>query len=287
MQIVSDRGADISEEQLMGIPVYYAPLRVTLGTKTYESGVNLRSDEFYQMLSETELFPTTSTPSAGDFVDLYRRLAKTDPEILSIHISSGLSSTYSVAQTAAALVPEAKVTFFDSKTLSCPLGWQVEAAARAVRAGMKMDEMIRLLERVRETTFGLFTLSSLKYLIHGGRISHLKGLVASLLNIKPVIGPDKVEGKYITFGQEMTFRRALVKLVDVIAATYARGSALRVQILHGKNLEGVEMLRDIISKEFDCNFLPVLPVAPVLGAHTGPSLTGCAAGPLDVFAPLA
>jgi len=107
--------------------------------------------------------------------------------------------------------------------------------------------------------------------------------VASLLNINPVIGPDKIEGKYINFGQEMTFRRALQKLVDVIAQTHARGSALRVQILHGKNPEGVEMLKDILTRTFECLWLPVLPVAPVLGAHTGPSLTGLAAGPVGLF----
>jgi DegV family protein with EDD domain len=283
MQIVTDRGADISDAQLNEVPVHYAPLRVTLLDKTFESGVNLYPDQFYQMLSETEAYPTTSTPAIGDFVDLYRRLAVTDPEILSIHISSGLSSTFSVAQSAAAMVPEAKVTFFDSKTLSCPLGWQIEAAARAIRSGMKIDEILNLLEKVRQSTFGLFTLSSLKYLIHGGRISHLKGLVASLLNIKPVIGPDKEEGKYITFGQEMTFRRALQKIVDVIGETHARGSAMRIQLLHGKNLEGVEMLKEIINRQFECHWLPVMPVAPVLGAHTGPSLTGLAAGPQALF----
>lgn len=282
MQIVTDRGADLSPEQLQGLNIHFAPLRITLDNQTYTSGVDLHQDVFYEMLGNTDSYPTTSTPSAGDFVDLYRSLAKTDPEILSIHISSGLSGTLNTAKMAAQMVPEAKVTFFDSKTLSCPLGWQVEAAARAAQAGMKIEQVVALLERIRQKTEGLFTLNSLKYLIHGGRISHLKGLVGSLLNIKPIIGPEKEKGMYETKAQEITFNRALQRMVTLIESWYPRGSSLRLQLLHGNNEKGIEQLRQYLSGVFDCHWLPTVRVAPVLGAHTGPSLVGLAVGPVDV-----
>ena len=83
------------------------------------------------------------------------------------------------------MVPEAQVTFYDTKTLSGAEGWHVEAAARAARAGWKMEQVLALLERVTAATDTVYTLATLKYLIHGGRISHLKGLLASVLNIKP------------------------------------------------------------------------------------------------------
>lgn len=79
MQIVTDRGADLSPEQLEGLDIHYAGLRITLDGKTYESGVDLDPLTFYQMLLETESFPTTSQPSAGEFADLYRKLAQKDP----------------------------------------------------------------------------------------------------------------------------------------------------------------------------------------------------------------
>lgn len=283
MQIVTDRGADLSPEQSAGLQIHYVPLRITLEGKTYNSGEDLQPAEFYQMLSETESFPTTSQPSPADFVDLYRSLAQTDPDILSIHISSGLSGTVNSARTAVSMVPEANVTIVDSKTLSCPLGWQVEAAARAVKAGWSLEKILALLERLHKQTDGLFTLSSLRYLIHGGRISHLKGLIASLLNIKPVIGVEKEHGKYITHGQEVTLKRAVQKLVDVVAALYPQRSGLRIQLLHGANLEGIELLKQRLSQLIEGVYAPTMPVAPVLGAHTGPSLVGLAVGPLDVF----
>jgi DegV family protein with EDD domain len=283
MQIVTDRGADLVPSQMEGLNINFAPLRITLDGVTYASGVDLQSDRFYEMLSETESFPTTSQPSAGDFADLYRRLAQTDPEILSIHISSGLSGTLNSAHAGALMVPEAHVTFFDSMTLSAPLGWHVQAAARAVRAGWSLDRILPMLESIRAQTEGMFTLSTLKYLIHGGRISHMKGLLASLLNIKPVIGVEKEHGTYTTYGQEVTLKRAIGKMVDVVAGIYSQAGHLRVQLLHGNNPESVEFLREKMISMFDCVFDPVTSIAPVLGAHTGPGMVGLSVGPLALF----
>jgi DegV family protein with EDD domain len=107
MQIVVDRGMDLAGKQLKDLDLHFAPLRLTLDGKTYVSGVDIQVDEFYKLLGETDGYPITSQPSAGDFAELYRELAKTDPEILSIHISSGLSGTINAAQAGAAMVPEA------------------------------------------------------------------------------------------------------------------------------------------------------------------------------------
>ena len=235
------------------------------------------------MLSETDSFPTTSLASAGEFAELYRSLAKTDPEILSIHISSGLSGTLSAAQAGAEMVPEAHVTFFDSKTLSCPLGWHVEAALHALKQGWTLEAILEMLPKISEKAHGIFTLPVLKYLIHGGRISHIRGLVASMLNIKPIIGVDKVTGKYISFGQEITFRRAMHKLVDTITTWVPEGGKLRVQLLHANNLEATEVLRQRLDQMFQCVYLPTTTVAPVLGAHTGAGMVGMAVGPAELW----
>ena len=283
MQIVTDQGADLSEEQAAGLNIHYVPLQITLEGKTYIGGVDIDYQTFYQMLSDTQAFPSTSQPSPGDFAKLYRELAKTDPEILSIHISSGISGTVNAARMGAELVPEAHVTIFDTKTLSCPQGWQVEAAARALQAGWNLVEIINLLEKVRKYSEGMFTLSDLKYLIHGGRISHLKGLMASVLKIKPVIAVGKDDGKYYTWGQEITFTRAIQRIVNNISEKIQRGTTLRVQLLHGNNLNGVEMLRDRLNQSYECWYNKMVPVAPFLGAHTGPSLVGLAFAPLELF----
>lgn len=283
MHIVSDRGMDLSPEQSEGLNIHLAPLLIELDGKTYVSGVDIQAHEFYALLPKAQGMPTTSLPSPGEFAEIFRELAKTDPEILYVHISSGLSATYNSAREGAKLVPEANITFFDTLTLSAAQGWQVEAAARAAKAGWSMAQILELLTQVRAVTDTVFTLPDLKYLIHGGRISHLKGLLASVLNIKPIIGVSKEDGRYYQRGQARTFPRALAKLVDVIAEQHGEGTPLRVQIMHTHDLDAVAELKARFEARFPVTWLPVGIVAPVLGAHTGLGLVGAAYAPLAAY----
>ncbi len=234
MQIVTDSGTDLylSPEQLVEMQVHTIPLVVTLDGKSYREKIDIQTEEFYRLLEATENLPVTSQPSAGSFAEVYRKLAESDPDILSIHISSGLSGTVNAAQAGASQVPEANVTIVDTKTLSAAAGWQVEAALRGVKAGWSKEKILALMARISAASDSLYTLNELKYLIHGGRISHMKGLIASILNIKPLIGVEKVHGKYSQQGQARSFKGAVKGLVDVMAKQYAPGTALRVQVLY-------------------------------------------------------
>ena len=286
MKIVTDSGTDLSlsPERLAELNISVVPLVVTLEGKTYREGVDIVPDEFYRLLETVQRFPSTSQPSVGSFSEVYKRIAATDPDIISIHMSSGLSGTFSVAQTAAKLVPEAKVTHVDTKTLSAAAGWQVEAAARAIKAGWSKEQILSLMESIGNASESIYTLNELKYLIHGGRISHLKGIIASLLNIKPLIGVEKKGGTYVQLGQARTFNQAIKGLVDLIARQHSPDSSLRVQVLHAHNPEGASSLHDLVDERFDCTWLPVGPMSLVLGAHTGPSMVGVAYAPIAAFA---
>lgn len=286
MQIVTDSGTDVtlSPEQRAELGIHVVPLVVTLDSKSYREGVDIEPGEFYRLLAATDGLPVTSQPSAGEFAETYRRLAATDPDILSVHISSGLSGTFNAARAGADLVPEANITLVDTKTLSAAAGWQVEAAGRAARAGWPIEQILALLERIGTASDSIYTLDELKYLIHGGRISHMKGLIASILSLKPMIGVEKVNGTYEQLGQNRTFKRALKGLVDLVASQHVPGSALHVQVLHSFNPEAAAALRELVDQRFDCTWLPVGPMSLVLGAHTGPSMVGVAFGSQTVFA---
>ena len=285
MKIVTDSGVDLilPAGQREELDVHVVPLAVTLEGKSYREGVDIRPDELYDLLETTGGLPTTSQPSVGEFAETYRCLAAEDPDILSIHMSSGLSGTLQSARAAGDLVPEARITFVDTKTLSAASGWQVEAAARAVKAGWPLERILALLGRISAAADSSYTLQELKYLIHGGRISHLKGMLASLLNLKPLIGVEKVKGTYVQLGQARSFRAAVRGLVDLMAERHTEGTAMRVQVLHARNPEGAEMLRELIDRRFACSWLPVGVLSLVLGAHTGPSMVGVAYAPAATF----
>ena len=220
MQIVTDSGTDVylTNEELQKYNIHVVPLVVTLGGNSYKEGIDIKPEKFYPMLEATDELPITSQPSSGDFAKMYTELAKTDPEILSIHISSGLSGTSASATAGAAMVPQAHVTVIDTKTLSAPAGWQVEVAARAAKAGWTKDKILQAMKKISDATDVVYTLKELKYLIHGGRISHMKGLLASLLNIKPMIGGrEKIKGTYVQYGMARTFSGAIHGIGEYVA----------------------------------------------------------------------
>jgi DegV family protein with EDD domain len=280
MQIVTDSGFDLAKQQIGDFKIHTLPLKLTLSGVSYRSGVDIQPDEFYQLLEKTDDMPMTSVPSPGEFLELYQKVAKEDSEILSIHISSGLSGTFNSARTAAEQVEDANITLVDTRSLSVEMGWQVEAAIRGIKAAWETDKILQLMTKVRETSEVVFTLPDLSYLIHGGRISHLKGLLASLLGIKPLIGVDKKDGKYYDRGKARTFKRAIQAIPNYIAEKLSPGTPLRAQIAHANNPDAAEQLHEAMEKIFTCEWLPVCSISPVLGAHTGRGLVGV------VFAPL-
>jgi DegV family protein with EDD domain len=285
MQIVTDSGCDLnlSPEELARLGIHIVPLNVTLGDSTFRESPELDAEGFYQKLESGSALPTTSQPSPGMFADLYRALARSNPSILSIHISSGLSGTLNAARTGAAQVPEAQVKFFDTKTLSVGAGWQVEAAARALHASWPLEQVLSLLERIRANTDLMFTLNDLKYLIHGGRISHMKGLIASVLNIKPIIGVEKEGGTYSQFGQARSFPSAVKTLAGLLTAKLPSVGPLRTQVVHALNMEGALSLQKAIQDRFPTMLLPISRLSLVLGAHTGPTMIGAAVAPAALF----
>lgn len=138
MHILTDAGADLTPAQTAGLTYHVVPLTFTLDGKSYRSGIDIGSDAFYDLLAGTPSFLTTSQPAPGEFADAYRRLiAAGDREVLSIHISTGLSGALNAARVGAQQVPEAHVTFVDTLTLSGAEGWAVETAGRMNAARMR------------------------------------------------------------------------------------------------------------------------------------------------------
>jgi DegV family protein with EDD domain len=285
MQIVTDTGMDmyLPPELMPDLEIHVVPMTITLDGKSYQSGKDIQAAELQELLLKTRSFPITSQPSAGDFAEMYRKLAASDPDILSIQMSSGLSGTVNAARAGAEMVPEAHVTLIDTKTLCAALGWQVAAAARALKAGWSREKIIALIQRIGDATESMYTLDDLKYLIHGGRISHMKGLIASVLHIRPLIRVEKAGGTYAQVGVARTFDKALHGLVELMRKYQAPGTALRTQVLHSYNPEGAARLIELIDPVYKCTWMPVMYMSPALAAHTGPSMVGVAFAPQAVF----
>ncbi len=274
MKIVTDSGADLSFEECQKIDVVMVPLKVEVGGVSYQAGVDIDPEKFYDMMDASSTMPVTSTPSIGEFSEAYSKLAEEDDEILSIHISSGLSGTFNVAMQAAETIKNARIHLIDTLTLSGGQAWFVTAAARMRDAGRSMDEIVEKLGQLQKAISTHFTLPDLKYLIAGGRIGHLKGLLASLLGIKPVIEVSKEDGKYYDRVKKRSFTKAINGLTELTLKTHPAGSSLVAQVCAAANPEGSALLKESMNSVYKVQWLPDVMLGTALGAHTGRGLVG-------------
>jgi DegV family protein with EDD domain len=282
MKIVTDSAADMSAEELERLDVAQAPLFIQF-PEGEVSSANISADDFYNRLEAMRpAIPTTAQPSSGIFAELYRTLAEKEKEILSIHISSGLSGTINSARDGGEQVKsEAHVSYWDTLTLSGGERFQVMAAALASRANWAMHSIQERLEKIREKTEVIYTLDTLEYLARGGRIGRVKAMAGALLNLKPVIRVDE-DGKYSTVTTGRTLTKSINAITEYLLQKNSR-TPVWVTVLHGRFAEKADVLANELKAKLNVAKFEIIRISPVLGVHTGPGIVGAAVVPMDLM----
>lgn len=282
MKIVTDSAADMPREELEKFGITQAPLFIQF-PEGEVSSADIGPDEFYDRLEAMyPAIPTTAQPSGGIFAELYRGVAQMDREILSVHISSGLSGTIDAARDGGGRVmSEADISYWDTLTLSGGERFQVMAAALAGQAGWGLEAIKERLGEIREQSEVVFTLDTLEYLARGGRIGRVKAIAGALLNLKPVIRVDS-DGKYSTVSTRRTIGKAMTAIVDHLAQKYVH-TPVWVTVLHGRFGEKAGILGDQIKQKLNVEKMETLRISPVLGVHTGPGVVGAAVIPIELM----
>jgi DegV family protein with EDD domain len=282
MKIVTDCAADMSAEELEQMGVVQAPLFIQFPEGEVNSA-DISADDFYNRLEAMRpAIPTTAQPSSGIFAELYRKLAEKEKEILSIHISSGLSGTINSARDGGEQVKsEVQVSYWDTLTLSGGERFQVMAAALALRANWAMHSIQGRLGKIREKSEVIYTLDTLEYLARGGRIGRVKAMAGALLNLKPVIRVDS-DGKYTTVTSARTLTKSINAITEHLYHRY-NNTPLWVTVLHGRFAEKAEILANELRSRLNIGQLEVARISPVLGVHTGPGIVGAAVVPMELM----
>ena len=282
MKIVTDCAADMSAEELEQLEVLQAPLFIQFPEGEINA-TEISADDFYNRLEAMRpAIPTTAQPSSGIFAELYRKVAQMEKNILSIHISSGLSGTINSARAGGEQVkPEAEVSYWDTLTLSGGERFQVMAAAMASRANWALHSIQERLEKIREKTEVIYTLETLEYLARGGRIGRVKAMAGALLNLKPVIRVDS-DGKYSTVSTGRTLGKSMNAIAEHLHHKYAH-TPVWVTVLHGRFAEKAEVLANELKARLNVKKFEVARISPVLGVHTGPGIVGAAVVPMELM----
>ena len=184
VRIVVDSTADVTDEIRAKLSV--VPLTVHFGEQEYVDGITINHKQFYEMLVETDVLPTTSQPSPEAFAQVFRQAQEAGEQIVALTVSSKLSGTCQSAMIAAADFPDS-VWVVDTKTVAIGCGILAELAVRLKEEGLSAAEIVARLEEERENIRVIALLDTLEYLKKGGRISKTVAFAGGLLSIKPVV----------------------------------------------------------------------------------------------------
>jgi DegV family protein with EDD domain len=282
MKIVTDCAADMSAKELEELGVIQAPLFIQF-PEGEVNATEIPADDFYNRLEAMRpVIPTTAQPSSGIFAELYRRIAQVEKNILSIHISSGLSGTINSARAGGEQVEsEVNVNYWDTLTLSGGERFQVMAAALSARANWALHSIQERLGKIREKSEVIYTLDTLEYLARGGRIGRVKALAGALLNLKPIIRVDS-DGRYSTVSTGRTLGKSITAITEHLHQRYAH-TPVWVTVLHGRFAEKAEVLAYELKAKLNIAKSEIIRISPVLGVHTGPGIVGAAVVPMELM----
>ena len=183
VKIICDSTGEIPEDIRKQYDITIVPLNVLFGTDSYQDGVNITAAQFYKMLVEGKVHPTTSQPAPGLFAEAYQKLAKETDEILVLTISGGISGTYESAIQAKQLVDsKLKIEVIDSMWTCAGLLLPTLKAARAAENGMNLAEITKMIKDILPKIRVYMIFDTLEYLRKGGRIGLAKACWEECLN---------------------------------------------------------------------------------------------------------
>jgi DegV family protein with EDD domain len=275
--VVTDSTSYLPGEMIAEHGVSVVSLYVTLdGEQRRESEIPPSEySEFYERLRNSEAGATTSQPSVGDFVTVYEPLLGQGNDVVSIHISAGISGTCEAARQARdQLEADGKggerIHVFDSRSGAGAQGLLALAAAKAAAGGASGAEAVEATQAARDTLKIWFAVDTLEYLRKGGRIGAAQAWLGSALQIKPIL---TLEEEITPVERVRTRRRAFERMVEY-ARERARDDAGTWVVQHIQDPETARELVDECRQIFGRDPVFVSEIGPVLGAHTGPGLLG-------------
>ena len=265
--IVTDSTAYIPKDELEKYTIHMVPLSVVINGETYEEEVNLSADAFYEKIRGGKKLPTSTQPPIGKFVALFEELAKDYDEIVTIHLSSGISGTYQGALAAGDMVDHVKVYGFDTEVACYMQGMYAIHAARLAKTGASAKEILEHLEELKKTEKEFILVDDLSHLQRGGRLSAASALIGSLLQVKPILHfSDKV---IVPFEKIRTKKKALKRIEELLAEDVAKYGAIEATVIHANcEQERDEWLNHLRAEFPTVDFYPSY-FGAVIGTHLG------------------
>ena len=269
IKIITDSTAYIDESFIKIHNIDVVPLTVNFEGSVEDEGFPGNFSTFFDKLSKSSDFPTTSQPPTGRFAETFKNALKNEYEIITITMSSKLSGTFNSANTAAKIVDPSniKISVIDSLTTVANLEFLIKKAAFLVEKGASVKQIVEEIETQKKRMGVRLTVSTLEYLKRGGRLSATEAMIGSLLNIRPIIG--LIDGELKAMSKVHGKKKAMENMLEDVAANVSH-----ISICHIEILEEAKKYEKLIQDHFPGAETEICEVGPVIGSHLGPETIG-------------
>lgn len=267
--VVADSSADLPDSVLDRHQIALVPLQVMFGDETFRDRVELKGAEFYAKMRESRVHPTTSQPTVGDFVRVFRDARAEAAEVVAVLLSSRLSGTYGNGVKAAQTAGLRDVHCVDSGSASLGLGLQALRAAELAEAGWLAVDIVRELARLRRQSGCLITVDRFDNLLRSGRVSRGKALLGGLLDVKPILSLDE-QGAVIPIDRVRGRDQVVPRILSLLKRRLTpRPRSVRFGVVHAEAPEAAERVRAALVAAYEPRDCFVSLATGVLGAHVG------------------
>ncbi len=270
--VVTDSTAYLSPKQLEKYNIHVIPIPVIIDGKSYQEGVDITTEQFFDKLRSYETFPSTSQPPVGELVQMYENLGDQGYDtVITIHLAATISGLFNTLQTVVApQVKNVKVIPFDSQITVMLMGNMVIEAARMAQRGENSTVIVNRLKHLRTTVKEYFVVDDLQNLVRGGRLSNASAFIGSVLKIKPILTFDDKTDKIVAFDKVRSSKRALKRVEDLFEKQVKQVDyPLRIIIIHANDEKAAREWRQKLSKQYPDYPIDLSYFGPVIGTHLG------------------
>jgi len=272
--VVTDSTSYLPRALVARLGIREVSLYVTINGRQQRETEMVSYEEFFRELADTSELPTTSQPSIGDFIGVWEPLLDAGQDIVSVHLSGGISGTAEAARQAREVLRErelaARIEVIDGETACGGLGCIVLAAVRAAADGGDLAAVAASVRAARRTLKLWFAIDTLEYLRRGGRIGSAQAWLGGALRIKPILS---LEREITPVERVRTSSRAFERLVEYMRERQRDGADGWV-VQHSQSPDAAARLVARGREIYGTDPIFVSEVGPVIGTYTGPGLLG-------------
>jgi len=271
--VLTDSCSDVPQNLLERFHIYQLSMGINYNDKSYRDRIDITPEEVYGNL-EKEI-PHTSLPTSGEIHEIIGKIiADGYSQIIIPVISSGLSGTYNAIKSVCEDFKNIKTAVIDTKNIALGSGFLSIYAAQLVEKHLTFEKIVSKIEEKTKDSHMYYSIQTLHYLVKGGRLGRVEGMLGSLLQIKPIIACD-VDGIYYTVEKVRGRKQSINKLIEIVQNKIKDKKNYYLAISHGYAQEEADKVKEKMKSYIDSATIFIEgQISPALGVHTGPGLIG-------------